>query len=78
MTLSDGSHKIIYDADDHPLYEGRALRIGADTTDAIWKIKKYVWASGSGGKWVMTAELWADGNQLYDNIWDNAALLIYV
>jgi hypothetical protein len=75
---SEGSHLIAYDTNDNPLYEGWAVRKGATTTSAIWKIKKYIWVIGSGGENIMIQEQWADGNELYDNIWDNRILLNYL
>lgn len=74
--MSDGSHLIAYDANDNPLYEGWAIRKGAATGSSIWKMKKYTWTAGTGGEQVMTAELWADGNELYDNEWDNRATTV--
>jgi hypothetical protein len=76
MTLSEGSHLLTYDANDNPLYEGWALRTGSDTSQAVWKMKKYIWATGTGGDKVMQEEAWADGNMLYDNIWDNRATTV--
>ena len=71
-----GSHLLSYDANDNPLYEGWAIRKGASGASAIWKVKKYTWTAGSTEQ-IMTAELWANGNELYDNIWDNRASLSY-
>jgi len=71
MSLSEGSHLLEYDANDNPLYEGWAIRTGAATSEAIWKMKKYTWELGDGGEYIMTEEAWADGNMLYDNEWDN-------
>ena len=71
-----GSHLIAYDANDNPLYEGWAIRKNASTGSSIWKMKKYTWALGTGGDQVMTAELWADGNELFDNEWDNRATTV--
>ena len=73
---SQGSHLLAYDANDNPLYEGWAIRKGANTALAIWKMKKYVWTAGSSEQ-VMVEEQWADGNEVYDNIWDNRAALSY-
>jgi hypothetical protein len=72
----DGSHLLAYDTNDNPLYEGWAVRKGTSTGLSIWKIKKYIWITGIGGDQVMTAELWADGNALYDNEWDNRATTV--
>jgi hypothetical protein len=73
-----GSHVLVYDANDNPLYEGWAVRKGADTAVAVWRIKRYTWTAGTGGEQVMTEEAYANGNELFDNIWDNRAILTYV
>jgi hypothetical protein len=73
----EGSHVIIYDANDNPLYEGWAIRTGADTSQAVWKMVKYIWVAGTSEQ-TMVEEAWADGNHLYDNIWDNRAALTYI
>jgi hypothetical protein len=75
---SEGSHLLVYDANDNPLYEGWAKAKGAETSEAVWKIKKYYWSTGTGGEQVLDEEAWADGNELWDNIWDNRASLTYV
>lgn len=67
----EGSHLIDYDVNDNPLYEGWAVRKGASTGSSIWKMKKYIWTTGTGGEQIMTQEQWADGNEIYDNEWDN-------
>jgi hypothetical protein len=36
---------------------------------------KYIWTAGASEQ-IMTEEAWADGNHLYDNIWDNRATTI--
>jgi hypothetical protein len=74
-TPSIGEHRIAYDTNDNPLYEGWAKRKNAATSSAVWKMKKYIWVSGS-TSYVCTQEQWADGNELYDNIWDNRATTV--
>lgn len=74
--MLDGSHLVAYDANDNPLYEAWAIRAGADTAASVWKMCKYTWVTGTGGEQVMTEPAWADGNQLYDNIWDNRATTV--
>ena len=75
----DGSILYDYDANDNLTYEGHAVRKGADTASAVWSIKKYVWAVGTGGDFICQEEAWADGNEFYDNIWDNrATTVVYV
>ena len=72
-----GAHLIAYDANDNPLYEGWAQSKAAATGESVWAIKKYTWETGTGGEQVMTEDLWADGNELFDNEWDNRATLTY-
>lgn len=52
------------------LYIGIALP-GAAEADPVWQIKKVV---EIGGSLTLT---WADGNDYYDNVWDNRASLTY-
>ena len=72
MGQSEGSHLLEY-SDENPIYEGWALRTGADTSTEVWRIKRYTWVDDN-----MTEEAWANGNKLYDNEWDNRATLTYV
>lgn len=71
-----GSYRIAYDANDNPLYEGKAVRKNASTAAAVWQITKFTWTAGTGGEQVMTLQQWADGNELYDNVWDNRATTV--
>jgi hypothetical protein len=41
------------------------------TNKPIWKIKRII-KSGT-----VTTTMWADGDKLYNNIWDNRASLVY-
>lgn len=75
MGISEGSHLLAYDVNDNPVYEGWALRTGAESSEAIWRIKRYTWSAGTTEQ-IMTEEAWADGNKLYDNIWDNRATTV--
>lgn len=50
-------------------YVGKA-RPGSVTSSGVWQVKKIDQTSGV----VIT---WADGNTLFDNIWDNRASLSY-
>ena len=73
-----GAHRFAWDTNDNPLYEGWAIRKNAATSAAVWKIKKYIWTAGVSDQ-IMVQEQWADGNELYDNIWDNrATTVVYV
>lgn len=51
-------------------YIGHAA-IGSATSSAVWQVRKFVL---SGGAQTVT---WADGNDSFDNIWDNRASLSY-
>jgi len=70
MPISEGTHLLDYDINDNPIYEGWAIRSGADMSEAVWKIKRYTWSAGTTEQ-IMTEEAWCDGNMLYDNIWDD-------
>lgn len=50
-------------------YIGNAV-IGSATSGALWQIKRLDTTSG-------LTKLWADGNDNFDNIWDNRASLSY-
>lgn len=52
------------------VYLGYA-EIGADDADPVWRVKKIVTTSG--------ADItWADGDDEYDNIWDDRISLTYL
>ena len=53
------------------VYVGYTQNLGVDQTLEKWKIKKI---EKVGTVWEIK---WADGDELYDNIWDNRAALIY-
>ena len=66
------SMALAYDANGNVLYLGQAPP-GAATSAAIWQIRRFTYdANGN-----MTAIWWADGNTVYDNIWDDRATLSY-
>lgn len=60
----------IDEADASTTYVGWAEPASA-TSGAVWKVQKIA-VSGTA-----TSITWADGNTLYDNIWDNRASLSY-
>ena len=60
-----------YDGSNNLEYLGKA-NIGSATSDSIWQIKKFIY-SGSN----MTGILYADGNELFDNLWDDRTSLSY-
>jgi len=62
---------IDYDGSGNIIYQGKALP-GASKASAVWQIKKLVY-SGSNVSDIQ----WADGDILFDNIWDNRAGLSY-
>ncbi len=59
------------DASTTVTYVGQAP-LGASESSPVWRIKKL---ETIGSVFKIT---WADGNQVFDNIWDNRALLTYV
>ncbi len=61
---------IIDEVDTSTMYIGKAL-VGTTTSAASWQIKKMT-VSG-----VVTTFNYADGNDEYDNIWDNRTSLSY-
>ena len=68
------THRLIaaaYDGGDNLVYLGRAVP-GSAKGDAVWQISKFIY-SGSN----LTDVQWADGDQNYDNVWDNRASLSY-
>jgi hypothetical protein len=52
-------------------YIGYVQNLGVDPSEALWKIKKI---EQVGTVWEIK---WADGNELYDNVWNNRASLNY-
>ncbi len=45
--------------------------IGSSQASAVWRIKKIDTSSG-------TSIIWADGNDNFDNVWNNRAALTYL
>jgi len=60
-----------YDGNGQLIYQGKAA-IGSASSTASWQIKKLAWTGGQ-----MSSMKWADGNDDFDNIWDNRAGLSY-
>lgn len=52
------------------LYVGEAA-LNSSASAAVWRIRK-IETSGT-----VLSVLWADGNQAFDNVWDNRASLSY-
>lgn len=61
-----------YDAVNNPLYIGQALA-GTLISDAGWRIKKFTYDSNNN----LINIRWADGNILFDNIWNDRTTLTY-
>lgn len=73
VTVNQIGSKIVYDNDksaNNKEYFGWA-KIGIATSAAKWKIMRITYVGDD-----FTVE-WADGNQLYDNVWDNRTSLTY-
>lgn len=60
-----------YDGSGNLEYEGWAAPSAA-TSAAAWAIKKNTYTAGN-----LTSELWADGNTVEDNVWDDRVSLTY-
>ena len=60
-----------YDGSNQLLYTGKALP-GSSKASALWQIKKYLY-SGSN----LTDIQYADGNNNYDNIWNDRTTYTY-
>lgn len=72
-TIAPYSIRFDYDGASPPnlVYYGLAA-IGSATSGTVWQIRKYAY-SGSN----MISQLWADGDNYFNNIWDNRASLTY-
>ena len=67
----DYAKEIDYDGSGNVLYIGLALP-GSSKASAAWKISKLSYSGTD-----VTEILWADGNTLFDNVWNNRATYIY-
>ena len=72
MPIAEGSH-VFEHASDTVEYEGWAIRKAAATSASVWRIKKINYDANFN----LASEQWADGNELYDNEWDERAGLVY-
>lgn len=61
-----------YDSLGNLVYIGRA-QPGTAKNDAGWQIMKLTY-DGNGN---LTDVQWADGDEQFDNVWDNRAVLVY-
>jgi hypothetical protein len=72
-TIADDSEKrkvLVDEPDSSTAYVGEAA-LGSATSAAVWRIKR-ISVSGT-----VTTITWADGNENFDNVWDNRASLSY-
>jgi len=56
---------------DNLIYFGRALP-GSSKASSLWQVRKLTYSGA-----LLTDIQWADGDQLYDNVWDNRAGFSY-
>jgi len=61
-----------YDVNGNLIYQGQAVP-GSAKSAAVWKIKKFTYDGSSN----LTDIQFADGNNDFDNIWNNRASLNY-
>lgn len=61
-----------YDGSGNLVYVGKSAPNKA-SSEAAWQIRKFFY-DGSGN---LTTTQWADGNRLFDNVWDSRASLSY-
>lgn len=64
--------RIDYDGSNNPIYIGKA-DIATVTATPLWQIQKLTYTGSN-----LTSVTWADGNDSFDNVWDNRASLTYV
>ncbi|HLG28719.1 MAG TPA: hypothetical protein VI387_00795 [Candidatus Brocadiales bacterium] len=57
---------IDYDANNNPLYIGKAEK-GSAKSAAVWQLKKFIWDANNN----LTDIRWPDGSDSYEYIWDN-------
>jgi len=60
-----------YDTSDNLIYQGQA-NPGASKSASVWRIKKFTYSTGN-----LTDIQFADGNDRFDNIWDDRVSLNY-
>ena len=54
-----------------PIYIGVAVP-GSATSSAVWQIRKFTYSDN-----FLTSVTFADGDEYFDNVWDNRASLSY-
>lgn len=65
-----------YDGSANVVYSGWA-EPGTDDEEDTWRICKFVYGT-FGSETVVTQRLWADGDNKFDNVWDDRASLTYL
>ena len=72
ISITDPATALLYDSvSDTVAYLGKAS-IAASTASAVWQVRKFTF--GTDGDVTVG---WADGDEEYNNIWDNRASLSY-
>ena len=71
VTTVDTTYSVRLDqADSNTLYIGESPT-GSAEANSVWRIRKFITAG------TVSSFLWADGNQQFDNIWNNRTSLTY-
>lgn len=68
---SEFQTRLDYDGSGNLIYIGKALT-SMLTSQAVWQIMNLSYTGSN-----LTQIMWADGDQKFDNIWDNRASLSY-
>ena len=71
LDIINSTSTIVDEVSSSLLYVGTAIS-GSLSSSAVWKIKKILTSGG------LTTIQYADGETLYDNIWDDRASLTYL
>lgn len=69
-TIKPARKKVVDEYDSTTTYVGEAA-VASNVADAVWRIKK-IFVNGT-----VTTITWADGNDRYDNIWNNRTVISY-
>lgn len=69
---SSYSLRMAYDANFNVEYTGKA-DIGTATSASGWQVKKFIYDVNDN----LTNVMWADGDDAFDNVWDNRTSLSY-
>jgi hypothetical protein len=60
-----------YDTNNNPIYIGKAA-MGTDKDEALWRIQKLTYSGTN-----LTDVQWADGDDSFNNVWDDRASYSY-